>query len=94
MFYFNRINSLFLVIYKKLFLKCPKEKAISKEGIEIVLRFFPFFFPRQIFSKISLILQSIAMMRGLHFPEENVSPKRFCSARFLTLTSSSLRNSS
>lgn len=40
MFYFNRINSLCLVIYKKLFLKCPKEKAVSKEEIETFVRFF------------------------------------------------------
>jgi len=47
MFYFTRINSLCLVIYKKLFLKCPKEKAVSKEEIEIFVRFFhtSFLFP-------------------------------------------------
>lgn len=41
---------------------------------------------------INLILKSIAVMMGPHFPEENVSPQRFLSARFLMLTSSSLRN--
>lgn len=40
MFYFNRINSLCLVICKKLFLKCPKEKAVSREEIETFVRFF------------------------------------------------------
>lgn len=96
MFYFNRIIALCFARHMKLFLKCPKEKAVLKEEIEIFERFFPlyfpFFFPRQIFSKINLILKSTAVVMGSHFPEENVSFQRFLSARFLMLTFSSLRN--
>lgn len=80
----------------KLFLKCPKEKAVLKEEIKIFVRFFPlyfsFFFPRWIFSNINLILKSVAVMMGPHFPKENASPQRFLSARFLMLTFSSPRN--
>lgn len=54
MFYFNRIISLSLAIYMKLFLKCPKEKAVLKEEIEIFVRFFStlfsFLFPPDGFS--------------------------------------------
>lgn len=39
MFYFNRINSLCLAIYKNLFLKRPKQKSVSKAEIEMLGRF-------------------------------------------------------
>lgn len=59
----------------------PQRKSSFKRRnwniCEIFPHYFPFFFPRQNFGKINLILQSIAVMMGLHFPEENVSPNGF-----------------
>lgn len=76
MFFFNRINSLFLVKYKKLFLKCPKEKAVSKEEIEMFVRFF-----RTIFLSFSPDQFNFAKHCGvdgaLFFQKKMILPKRF-----------------